>query len=191
MSGEICVFRRSIFKNTSLNDWYKKGEADDSSLGFYIISKGYRIAYVPEAFVWEPAPDNIKDFFQQKVRIVTQTIQSLNNRPLLIGLKYGLYSALIFPSRKVLPLFSPLFLITIMISNIFIFNQHVVFRIFLFFQLLLYFLAIAGFIKYLNKIFFIRVANFFILLNVAVIIGWVKFIVQKDFTVWDQIKSSR
>jgi cellulose synthase/poly-beta-1,6-N-acetylglucosamine synthase-like glycosyltransferase len=191
MSGEICAFRRSVFSDINFSDWYHKGEGDDFCLTLFIIRKGYRIAYAPDAFVWEPAPDNIKELFQQKVRIISQTIRTMMHNYTMIGAGHGFYSLFILPSRKLLPIFSPFFLITLFFSNLILVYSNWFFSIIFVLQLIFYLLAIAGSVKPVQRNIIPRIANFFILLNFTIIMGWFNYIRGKDFTIWDKIQSSR
>ncbi|OGW42670.1 MAG: hypothetical protein A2132_06660 [Nitrospirae bacterium RBG_16_43_11] len=191
MSGEICAFRRSIFRDINFSDWYHIGEGDDFCLTLFIIRKGYRIAYAPDAFVWEPAPDNIKELFQQKVRIISQTIRTMMHKYNMIGAGHGFYSLFILPSRKLLPIFSPLFLVTLFFSNLILVYSNWLFSIIFVLQLIFYLLAIAGSVKPVQRNMIPRIANFFILLNFTIIMGWFNYIRGKDFTIWDKIESSR
>ncbi len=190
MSGEICSFRRAIFQGVRLEDWYKKGEADDFSLSLYIITKGYRIAYASDASVHEPAPDNISDLFKQKVKTVTMTIQTLFGRPSLISFQYGLYSTIILPSRKILPLLSPFLLIFLFVTTRLLYSESLFFEVFFYLQIAVGVLALlSSFVK--KRIFILPILQYFLLLNVITLNAWFNFISGKDFTIWDQVKSTR
>jgi cellulose synthase/poly-beta-1,6-N-acetylglucosamine synthase-like glycosyltransferase len=191
MSGEICCFRRNLFEDTQLKDWYNKGENDDFSLSYYIIKKGYKVAYAPDAYVWEAAPDNIGDLFKQKVRIITMTIKTMIMRPSMIGFKHGIYSAVILPSRKILPLYSPVFLVALIITNFILIEQGQIYYYIFIAQVLMYVLAVLGFVSILKKILPINIANYFVLLNLTIIFGWISFLIGKDFTIWEKVSSTR
>ena len=70
-------------------------------------------------------------------------------------------------------------------------NRTLVFSIIFLLQLIFYLLAIAGSVKPIQRNMIPRLANFFILLNLMIIMGWFNYIRGKDFTIWDKIQSSR
>lgn len=193
MSGEICCFRRQIFDNVNFHDWYKRSEADDFSLSLFIISKGYRIAYAADALVWEIAPSNKEDFFQQKVRVVVMTICTMMHRFFTNNLKPSFYSILTLPSRKYLPLFSPLFLLIILIVNIFLVfkMQNFITEFLLMIQIMFYLFSLLGFIQIFKRFSTISVTNFFILLNISVIFAWIDYFKSKDYTIWNKVAGTR
>jgi len=49
--------------------------SDDGYMSYELRNKGYEIAYVPDAYVYVKFPDNLKDYFKQKVRSLGGYIQ--------------------------------------------------------------------------------------------------------------------
>lgn len=191
MSGEISVFRREMFVNEA-NDvaqWHQRGGTDDFEMTLWVILQGKRVAYASDAFVWEYAPDTIKDLFKQKVRIIVQTILSVK-RFFPVLWKTGWYGVLTFPSRKILPLFSPWALIVLFVSSLFLAVNSITWKAVLFVQIIAYLLAVLG-SGLLKNFFLAKFSLFFCLLNGTVLFAWIHYWQGKDYTHWEHIASSR
>lgn len=179
LSGEISVFRRDILKN---QEWYVHGDPDDFDITLFMVQKGKRVIYEDEAFVFEKAPDTKQDVFTQKSRIIVQTISALVHHPMIFFV--GRYGFIIF-SRKLLPLLSPIFLIIMFLSCIFLFENVFYFSVFCI-QILFYSLFLLN-VEYS----FLRVTNFVVLLNWIIFQSYFLYFQGRDYTKWDKILSSR
>lgn len=190
MSGEISAFRRSVFvrPDNAVVDWYRPGGTDDFEMTLWAVRHGLRVAYAPEAHVWEYAPDTLTDLFGQKVRIIVQTIVSVR-RNLGVALTSGWYG-LTFFSRKALPLLSPWLLLWVIAASAALASRSSVAQVFLAAQAALYALALLGFGP-LAGFRLARIANFFVLLNTTVAVAWWNFLRGRDYTIWKPIASSR
>lgn len=193
MSGEVSAYRKHLFMaDGAVKPWYTRGATDDFEQTMYIIRQGLRVRYEPKAVVWEPAPDNETDLASQKIRIITQTIVSvIHNRRMLFNPRFGWYGWFILPSRKVLPLLSPLFLAIVVISSLALYQDPFFFALFIL-------LCVVVVIYYASRHWPALTANkitgllvFFLQLNEFVVRSWIKFFRGQDFTVWDKINSSR
>jgi len=194
MSGEICVFRKSIFSTTSLSDWYIAGAADDACISLFVIKKGFRIAYAANALVWEHAPNTLRDFIAQRTKVVVMTIVMLcHSRKFICTSTYGVFSLIIFPSRKLLPLFSPFILVYMFIVGVF--NVFVSTSQFWLFFLAIFVIGAAvvllGFMKAFSKNPIVLTAMIFFLFNVTMLVGWTQFFFGKEYTVWEKVDGTR
>lgn len=179
MSWELTSFRKSIVKD---KQWYFKWDPDDFDLSMFIINKWFRLIYEKEAFVFEKAPDTAEDVEKQKVRIIVQTFSAFTHY--FKTLFNGRYGFILF-SHKFLPLFSPLLLIVLFVTNIFLLNV-LAFQILISIQIFIY----GSYIFNIN-IWFLKITNFFIFLNYLIFKSYFIYISGKDFTKWDKIMSSR
>lgn len=179
MNGEITCFRKDIPKNKK---WYFAGDPDDFDLSLFIVKKGYRIIYENNAKVWEKAPDNSADVEKQKVRIIVQTLSAFTHYfSVLFTPRYGF----ILFSHKLLALLSPILLLGLYISNIFLLDNSFFITIFIIQNI-----AYMFYIFNINFSLF-KIINFFIFLNYLIFKSYFLFISGKDFTKWDKIMSSR
>ena len=179
MNGEITCFRKEIPKNKK---WYFKWDPDDFDLTLFIIKNWYRVIYEDSAKVWEKAPDNKSDVEKQKVRIIVQTISAF--RHYFSVLSTPRFWFILF-SHKLLALLSPLFLIGIYISNMFLVDNIFFLIIFILQNIVYWFYVLRVDYKIL------KVSNFFIFLNYLIFKSYFIYLSWKDFTKWDKIMSSR
>ncbi|MFH1171022.1 MAG: glycosyltransferase [bacterium] len=191
MSGEMSAFRRSLFVNEKnvVLAWYKPGGTDDFEMTLFVIQKKYHVAYAPDAYVWEFAPDTLKDLYSQKVRIIVQTIVSVQ-RNVRVLWTTGWYGAMIFLSRKILPLFSPWALIVLYGSSFLLALYSKWWLAFFLVQTAGYLLALAS-RGLISNNGLAKLAFFFCLLNGTVFIAWIQFWEKRDYTRWQPIESSR
>lgn len=180
MSGEMTCVRKEVAKN---QQWYYQGDPDDFDLTLFLIRKGYRVLYEPNATVWEKAPDTADDLEKQKLRIIVQTISAFthNYKNLFIN-RYGF----ILISHKLFPLLSPIFLLLLFISNWLLIWENIFFLWFFILQLIVY---ISYILKFRFSVFW--VSYFIIFLNFIVLKSYFVYLSGKDFTKWDKIMSSR
>lgn len=191
MSGEVSVFRKSLFFDADGNvlSWYRPGGTDDFEMTLWIIRKGLRVAYVSDAAVWEYAPDTTADLYRQKVRIIVQTIVSVfKNLDLVV--RSGAYGLLIFPSRKLLPLFAPFALILVLLGSVILGASNAFWLTTFYLQTVFYLSALLA-LGPLKRVPLARFALFFVLLNGTVLLAWFDLIRGKDYTSWTPIQSSR
>lgn len=191
MSGELSAFRKSLFVDTHnrVRTWYRRGGTDDFEMTLWTIRHGYRVGYAPDAIVWEYAPDSARDLFRQKVRIIAQTIVSVR-RNISAIFTTGWYGVLIFPSRKILPLFAPFALLMLLTGSTVLASQSWFWHSILALQVVGYILAAAG-ADGLRSFPPARFALFFVLLHATILAAWLEIVRRKDYTHWQPIASSR
>jgi cellulose synthase/poly-beta-1,6-N-acetylglucosamine synthase-like glycosyltransferase len=61
--GEMVAFRNVV------NAIPAETAVDEASIEAIVTSKGYRLAYIPDATVWNKGPENLRDFLKQRRRI--------------------------------------------------------------------------------------------------------------------------
>lgn len=194
MSGEISAYRRHVFLDQGQPvSWYTEGGPDDLDQTIYLIRHGFRVLYEPAALVWEPAPDNPHDIADQKVRVITMTIATVRHRFWsLLRWRYGWYGLLTFPSRKMLPLFSPWLLIIGLISSLWLswlVPVWFVVSLPLVLVLCLGFLALAS--RALRALPVVKIFAFFVALNLYVVRAWAQYLRGHQYKVWDKVQSTR
>jgi cellulose synthase/poly-beta-1,6-N-acetylglucosamine synthase-like glycosyltransferase len=105
--GEINAWRKQLI---SANP---NAVTEDLDMCIRLRRSGYRIQYEPQAMVYEPAPTTPEDQITQRKRTALGTIQCMFNYRGYLALFHNWYTALIFPSHKILPMISPFALILI------------------------------------------------------------------------------
>jgi cellulose synthase/poly-beta-1,6-N-acetylglucosamine synthase-like glycosyltransferase len=75
-------------------------EAPTGNIAMNIIRNGYRFLYVPNAIVYEPSPENLKQHRLQKVRRAKRLLQVfLKNRDVALNSQFGSFGRMIFPLK--------------------------------------------------------------------------------------------
>ncbi len=194
MSGEISAYRRSLFvRDGSTVAGYTPGGPDDLDQTIYMIRDGYRVVYEPRAIVWEPAPDTAHDIADQKIRVITMTIPTARrNAWALFRPRFGWYGLLTFPSRKVLPLLSPLLYVVATLASAALTLRDPWWGLMSIPLLLVIALSLVGSAwPAARRSTIIRVPNFFVALNVFVARAWLQFLRGRHYIVWDKVQSTR
>lgn len=180
-NGGIYSIRRELFSELPIN----YPVMDDFYLSLKVLEKGKDFLYIKDAIAEEFTAPTIKAEFHRKIRnnsVNLFTIKPIKNvlKP-VYGLRaYGLWS------HKIIRWFSPVLLIGLFLSNIILFNQSLFFKVFFFAQLLFYLSAIFGFFFKRIKIFIkpLLLAYYFCMTNIAMLIGLIKFLFNKQTPFW-------
>lgn len=183
-NGSIQAVRKELYP-------YPDPEvADDFSIPLLIQAKGYKILYEPEAIVSEVATQNLKEEFNQKVRIVSQGLKGIirMRRDLLKLSPLGLFELLF---HKVLRWGGPFFMIIIFFSNLRLINQPLYFYLLLA-QLIFYIFSLIGFLlRNSSKIKFFYIPFYFNMINFASLAACYSFFKSGKTHIWDKAHSTR
>lgn len=164
--------------------------ADDFSIPLLVQAKGYKVLYEPEAIVSELATQNIKEEFQQKVRIVSQGIKGAIklSKDLLKLSPLGLFELMF---HKVLRWFGPFFMLTIFLSNLALIRQPLYFYLFLA-QAIFYLFSLIGFLlRNSSGINFFYIPFYFNMINFASLAACYHFLKSGETRIWDKADSTR
>lgn len=170
-----------------------EGWIDNMSADFFMPllthKKGYRTVIEPTAVGYYEVVNKPGKEFTRKVRTVVHGLEVLFKfKELLNPFKSGLYSFKIL-SHKLSRWLVPLYMVGALVSNILLFTTHPYFEITMFLQVVLYFLALLGFLfPKLNHVFLIRLPFFFVMVNWSIVVAWYYFLIGKEFIVWEPTK---
>ena len=111
-----------------------------------LLEKGYRTVYVFDALAYiERRPPSLEDEFARRSRIVLHGLRGLiYMRQLMNPLRYG-FIALALISSRLLRWLSPVMLLALFISNLFLLRRGTVYGVMLFMQILFYAAAWTGY----------------------------------------------
>jgi poly-beta-1,6-N-acetyl-D-glucosamine synthase len=169
--GEIFAFRKSLFKPVPENV-----VNDDAAITIDIIEQGYRVVYEPEAISGELASVELKDDFWVKVRMVAGGFQSVKMYLSRLVRQRPLF-AFQFLSHKILRWTVPVLLVGLFLSTI-VLIQKPLFLVLTITQIVFYGLALIGFRR--HRISGGRglpyYAYYFCLMNLAALLGMVKYV---------------
>jgi cellulose synthase/poly-beta-1,6-N-acetylglucosamine synthase-like glycosyltransferase len=167
--GAIYAIRRELFTPllpTDINDFLNP---------LQIIARGYRGVYEPRAVCYEEAGDSFEKEFGRKVRIISRAFHAIRRAPaiLLPWTQPRHWFALI--SHKLLRWFAPVFLILLLLTNLFLWRSAF-YRLAFLLQLVFYFLAAAGWVvqKWRKPPKILYLPYYFCLVNLASLFGVLK-----------------
>jgi cellulose synthase/poly-beta-1,6-N-acetylglucosamine synthase-like glycosyltransferase len=146
---------------------------DDFVIFLNVRKRGFTTLFDPEAIAYERSAPSMGDEYQRKVRIGAGDLQSMRLTADFLDPRSGPVS-FAFWSHKVLRWTAPMFLFGLLVSNIALFNEGLVFASFLGVQILMYLLFVVGFL-YKDSVFF-RLPHYFISMNVALAHGFFRYL---------------
>jgi len=183
-AGELFALRTELYHETEPDTLI-----EDFVTSMRIVAKGYRFIYEPEAYAIETASATIKDEWKRKVRISAGGIQAIVRLPELLNpFRYGLICWQYVSHRVLRWTLAPLALPVILITNIFLFNQSLFYKVCLLGQLAFYSIALLGHLLRDKKIsikgFF--VPYYFSMMNLSVFAGVLRLIRKQQSVVWEK-----
>lgn len=186
-AGELFAIRTRLFHqvpaDTIIEDFY---------LTLSIAKAGYRVVYEPEAYAMEGPSASVGEELKRKVRIAAGGIQAIVRlRALLNPFRYGTLSFQYISHRMLRWTLTPLALIGLLISNLYLAWAGGWFYIlFLGGQLFFYALALVGARlaaqKIKKKVFF--VPYYFCVMNYAVLAGIIRYFRGSQSVLWERAR---
>ena len=186
-SGEFNAFRKSL--GILLDE---KSLAEDFDLSLQIIERGYKVVYVPEAVVYEPAVEHTYDLIKQKKRRAVGTIQVIfKHIGMFLNPKLSVFNILLF-FHKVLRVFTPA--LALMILTLFYLVLHSLDYRYKYVALALAGAAIIVSIALIELIFkkaLHRKLYYFFIVQYSYILAWFEFLTGRYKVTWEKTDSSR
>jgi cellulose synthase/poly-beta-1,6-N-acetylglucosamine synthase-like glycosyltransferase len=154
------------------------------------LEKGYKVYLETEAIGYEEAVLRAKDEFKRKTRIVSGGINVLFYMRRLLNPFLNFKICFQLVSHKIFRSLTPLFLISLFITNAFLLREGALFRLIFILQLSCYALAVIGFLMRKNtlNIRIIKIPFYFCLVNLAAIIGIFKFLIKENKVMWEPVR---
>jgi cellulose synthase/poly-beta-1,6-N-acetylglucosamine synthase-like glycosyltransferase len=186
-SGEFNSFRKDL--GIVLDE---KSLAEDFDLSLQIIERGYRLVYVPEAIVYEPAVEHSHDLIKQKKRRAVGTIQVIfKHIGMFLNPKLFVFDLLLF-FHKVLRVFTPIIAITLILMLCLYFNSldygHKYEALGICAVVIL---ALIGVIEVVFRKGFLRKLYYFFLVQYSYVLAWIEFLTGRYKVTWEKTDSSR
>lgn len=191
-AGELFAIRTELFEAVE-----KDTLLDDFIISLRVAMKGYTIQYDPEAYAIETSSADVKEELKRKIRIAAGGIQSiLRLLPLLNLFKFGTLSFQYISHRVLRWTLAPLALPVLLILNLFMFikldysDLTDIYVLLFYGQLLFYLLASVGwfFENRAIKIKAFFIPYYFLVMNVAVLLGMKRFFKGSQSVNWERAK---
>lgn len=184
--GGCYAVKKCLFEKIPVNYL-----VDDFYINMIVISKGFYAINDLNAIVYEDVSNDLYIEFKRKIRIATGNFQNLFTfLKILWPINKG--PSISFLAHKVLRWFGPFFIITtIMLS--FLLKNILLYKLFFYFQCLIIVLTIFDF--FLRKIdihvLFLRFITHFLSMNLAMLIGFFRYIIGVKSNVWQPTKRNQ
>lgn len=190
-AGELFAIRTNLYRHVE-----KDTLLDDFIISLRVAQEGYTIQYDPEAFAIEKASANVKEELKRKIRISAGGIQSIVRlRSLLNVFKYGTLSFQYISHRVLRWTLAPLcLLLLIPISSILAYKKDFLeiglYSILFWLQLLFYCAALLGWFleNRATRIKALFVPYYFFIMNLSVVLGFVRYIRNNQSVNWERAK---
>lgn len=180
-NGGIFAIRKELFDAIPIN----KAVTDDLFITLSILKRKYKFLYTFNANAKENTANDLKTEFKRKIRFAATNFQTLGffknllfNRNLI--LTFALWS------HKVFRWITPFILILIFFINIILFTYKDIYQFTLYFQLAIYLIAFIGYLASIMnlKIPIATIIFYFIYSNLAIIIGFYRYINGSHSGIW-------
>jgi len=180
-NGSIFLIKRELF--TQIHD----SSVDDFERTLIVLKLGYKAKYVPDAFVYEDVSEKAQEELKRKIRIISQEWFALLRQRAVFK---NPCIAFMLVSHKIIRWTFPLYSICILLTTFFM-SRAFFWMILFIIQTLFYFLGIMG--MYLerrnakvSKV--IKLPLYILVMNIAAIGGFVKFLKGQQVSVWSTIR---
>lgn len=183
-AGELFSIRTSLFHpvdpNTLIEDFY---------LSLSIAKQGYKIAYEADAYALEDSSESITEESKRKIRIAAGGHQAIVRLASLLNVfKYGWLSFQYISHRVLRWTVTPIALLLLLVSNLFLVQQHWIYGLIFLGQVLFYLGSYLGFVlqKRQIKVKALFIPFYFTFMNVAVYLGFIRFIKGNQSVLWER-----
>lgn len=193
--GELFAIRTELFEPVE-----KDTVLDDFIITMRIASRGYRIAYTPQAYAEESASLNVKEELKRKIRISAGGIQAMGRLWYILNIfRFGLLSWQYFSHKVLRWAVAPLSLFLFLPVNIWLVVKEDLWHglsipaMVLLMQILCYLLAVAGWFfenkKLKIKLFF--APYYFVAINFASIKGLIRYLSGRQKVTWEKSRRAQ
>jgi cellulose synthase/poly-beta-1,6-N-acetylglucosamine synthase-like glycosyltransferase len=184
-SGSLYAQRKQIVTP------FIEGVAPDFYSVLNTVEQGYRAISISESFGYMKAVESHKDEFNRKVRTLIRGITALFKKSKLLNpFSYPRFSLYLI-SHKLLRWLVPFFLISLLVSNLFLIESPF-YLLLLLLQVLFYAMAgLAAFSEPLQKALpIVKLPLFFVAVNVSILKAWLKYLSGTRQEIWTPTKRS-
>jgi cellulose synthase/poly-beta-1,6-N-acetylglucosamine synthase-like glycosyltransferase len=160
--------------------------ADDLYTTMKVLEQRKKFLYRKDAVAEEDMAPSVEAEFSRKVRITTTNISTIKPLAKLLMPSYGLV-AYGFWFHKIVRWFCPFLFVLALISNAMIFTSSILLMYTFYIQLAFYLAALIGsLLKLIGiKIQPMLLCSYFVMANIALMIGIFKFLTNQKYTVWE------
>ena len=179
INGQIFAIRRELFEPLP-----EDTITEDQALGMRILGRCYNILFDRDAIASE-AIGSFREEFKRRVRISAGNFQSIAPSKAVLNPKMGFASFALW-SHKILRWLAPFFLIAIFTFSLFSIKTPF-FKLLLLSQIIFYLLSLPHYVltKLGIRISALETIQYFNLMNLAILIGFFKFLTKTQKVTWE------
>ncbi|TFG91916.1 MAG: glycosyltransferase family 2 protein [Syntrophobacterales bacterium] len=178
-NGGIYALRKELFVPIPSNTII-----DDFVIGMKVREQRFRVHYAEDAVAREETAESDKAEFRRRIRIGAGNFQSIALLKRLLWPGEGIF-AFQFWSHKIIRWCVPFFLLLMFLSNLFLARYGNGYFVILACQVVFYLLAVLGYVTNRTGLLF-RVPSFFVSMNLAFFIGFIKYILNVQKVTWER-----
>jgi poly-beta-1,6-N-acetyl-D-glucosamine synthase len=180
-NGGIFAIRKDLFDPIPVSE----AVTDDLFITLSVLQKKYKFLYTFSARAKEYTAQELKTEFKRKIRFASTNFQTLASFKDLLFNKNILLSFSLW-SHKVIRWITPFLLLMILFSNLILLNYSKTYLFTFYFQLGFCLFALIGYLASIKniKIPIATIVFYFIYSNLAIIIGFYKYINKSHSGIW-------
>lgn len=181
-NGGIFAIRRELFNQIpTLN-----AVTDDLFISLSVISQGYKFSYRNDAVAYEETGKDVKAEYKRKVRFGATNFETLLFFKNLLWSKNRFLSYAFF-SHKVTRWFLPSLLLILFVTGMILSDYNDLIHKIFYLQVIVYLLALCGYLlsKIKLRIPVFSIPYFFVVSNIAIAEGFIKFIKKEHSVIWN------
>jgi cellulose synthase/poly-beta-1,6-N-acetylglucosamine synthase-like glycosyltransferase len=187
-NGGIFAIRKELFRPVPILN----AVTDDLFISLSVIADGYKFTYRNDAVAYEDTGKDVSAEYKRKVRFGATNFETLIYFKQLLWNKNKFLSYAFF-SHKVTRWFLPLLLILLFITGLILADSNDLINKIFYLQVIIYLLALCGYllsqIKIRIRVF--SIPYFFVVSNIAIAEGFIKFIKKEHSVIWNATERSK
>lgn len=158
---------------------------DDFFISLKVLEQKKYFVYTSEAVAEEYVSPSVDIEFSRKVRNNSNMMSTIKSIKGLLNPKFGLVAYALW-SHKMIRWFSPVLLILLFLSNMFLVEYNLFFKILFYLQILFYLTGLIGYLMERTGVYFkpVNLVFYFVMTNTAMLIGIFKFLLKKQTSFW-------
>ena len=184
-NGAVYAIRRELYIPIPT----KRLIMDDMFIPLSILNQGFDIIFCSEARASELPSFSLREEFRKKERVAAGSMEAMRYYTHLLHPKHGFISLALW-SHKILRWSIPVLLFSLFSVNIILINSAPIYQISFILQLSFYILAILGRLleKRGIKINLLRLLYYFVVVNLAIVSGFIKFVFGNQKVSWKRTR---
>lgn len=181
-NGGIFAIRKNLYEVIPTEN----AVTDDLFVSLSVVSKGYKFTYCNDAVAYENTGKDLSEEYKRKVRFGATNFQTLLQFKKLLWDKNKFLSYAFF-SHKVSRWILPGLLIFLFFVSYFLIDINQIAKKIFYLQMVIYLLALCGYLLSIIKkrILIFSLPYFFVVSNIAIAEGFIKFIRKKHSVIWE------